>query len=219
MKFNLSIKCVLVGDSKVGKSSILSRYMYNTFFLNSMSTIGVDFGAKKINIKYGRDDYNIKLNIWDTTGDKLYRSIVESYYMNASYILLVFDINNRISFNSVMRLYDDTKDNNNKTTFILVGNKTDVSGYNQLSEKQISSVAKKENISYLLISAKEDNNIHSLFKHVYIDALKEFDKLTYIEKMSCEKFNNIKVKYDPGVYTYKSNSEVDSCWCGFCKIC
>ena len=123
MKFKLAIKCILIGNSEVGKSSILSQYVQDRFILNSTSTIGVDFGTKDININYGSHDYNIKLNIWDTAGDKRYKSIIETYYKNTSYILLVFDVNNRRSFNNVIQLHNSIKQDHKKSKFIFVGNK------------------------------------------------------------------------------------------------
>ena len=220
VKFNISIKCILIGDSEVGKSSILFKYTQDKFFLDSISTIGVDFGTKDINIKYGADDYSIKLCIWDTAGDKRYKSIVETYYKNASYILLVFDVNNRHSFNSVIQLHNSIKPGHKKIEFILVGNKTDISkGYNKVTENEVSKFAKEIDALHILTSAKDNHNIHLLFKYIYTHALKEFNNLTYAKKINCTRFNNMKIKYDSGQYIYKSNCEVDSCWCGFCKIC
>ena len=135
----MTIKCILIGDSEVGKSSILSRYIQNNFLLNSTSTIGVDFGSKEIEINYKTHDYNIKLNIWDTAGDKRYKSIIESYYKNTSYILLVFDVNNRRSFNNVIQLHKSLQQDHQKSKFIFVGNKTDIlNRTNRVMEKELS---------------------------------------------------------------------------------
>jgi len=220
MKFNLTIKCILIGDSEVGKSSILSQYIQDRFLLNSFSTIGVDFGTKEINISYGGDDYSIKLNIWDTAGDKRYKSIIETYYKNTSYILLVFDVNSRASFNNVIRLHNSIRDEYKKSKFIFVGNKTDVKNiHNKVTEREMSELSRETNALAISTSAKENHNIHGLFKCVYTHALSEFDKIPYAKKISCTRFNNIKVRTERSSYVYNSQNEVDSCWCGFCKIC
>ena len=217
MKFYFTIKCILLGDSQVGKSSILTQYIQDRFFLNPTSTIGVDFGIKEMDIKYGANDYNIKFNIWDTAGDNRYKSIVETYYRNTSYILLTFDVNKRCSFNNIVKLYYSIKNDHEKSKFIFVGNKTDLNNNYKVNEKEVSKLAKELDIQYIFISAKECSNVHELFKLVYTDALKEFDKLAYIKKIDCKSFNNIKVRNIPEVYVY--NKEVESCWCGFCKVC
>jgi len=217
MKFYFTIKCILLGDSHVGKSSILSQYIQDRFFLNPTSTIGVDFGIKEMDIKHGNDEYNIKLNIWDTAGDKRYKTIIETYYRNTSYVLLTFDVNNRRSFNNIVKLYYSIKNDHEKSKFIFVGNKTDLNVYYKVSEKEVSELAKKLGIQYIFTSAKESSNIYELFKFVYTDALNEFDKLPYAKKINCKYFNNIKVKNIPEMYVY--NNEVESCWCGLCKIC
>lgn len=216
MKFNMIIKCILIGDSEVGKSSILSQYIQKEFFLDSIATIGVDFGIKEINISRGVDDYNIKLNIWDTSGDRRFKSIVESYYRNTSYVLLVFDVNNRSSFNNVIQLHNSIKDSCMGAKFILVGNKADIDT-NKVTEKEVLDVAKERNALYILTSAKENMNIHALFKCVYTHALSEFEKLPYTTKITCNSFNNIKVGIEPR--PFKQNQEVNSCWCGLCNIC
>ena len=219
MKFKLAIKCILIGNSEVGKSSILSQYVQDRFILNSTSTIGVDFGTKDININYGSHDYNIKLNIWDTAGDKRYKSIIETYYKNTSYILLVFDVNNRRSFNNVIQLHNSIKQDHKKSKFIFVGNKTDIPDRgNRVTEKEVSILSAETGALYILTSAKENHNIRGLFKLVYTHALVEFDKIPYTKKISCSRFNNIKVGTIRSSYIYNKKNEVDSCWCAMCTI-
>ena len=118
--YDLIFKLVLIGDSGVGKTNILSRYIKNEFSIATKSTVGVEFGSKIIK----KEDKTIKLQIWDTAGQERYKSITKSYYKGAKGAFIVYDITNEDSFNNVESWMNEvTKKGKTDMQFLLVGNK------------------------------------------------------------------------------------------------
>lgn len=123
MSYDLIFKTVLIGDSGVGKSNIFLRYVKNYFDAMSKPTVGVEFGSKEMVI----ENSHIKAQIWDTAGQERYRSITKAYYKGAKGALLLFDVTNRDSFNSVDRWIEEIKNESDpKIVLILIGNKVDL---------------------------------------------------------------------------------------------
>ena len=114
------IKIVLVGDSGVGKTNILSRFKSNTFNIESKPTIGVEFASKSVKIK----DKKVKAQIWDTAGQERYRAITGTYYKGAAGAIIIYDITKKISFNNIEKWFKELKDHlDDKIVILLVGNK------------------------------------------------------------------------------------------------
>jgi small GTP-binding protein len=121
--YDLIFKVVLIGDSGVGKSNILTRYLKDEFSLNTKTTVGVEFGTKQIAV----DDIKIKAQIWDTAGQERYRSITNAYYKGSKGALLVYDITKRNTFENVDRWLEEFKKNcDPDISIILIGNKFDL---------------------------------------------------------------------------------------------
>lgn len=121
--YDLIFKTVIIGDSGVGKSNLLSRYLNNCFSNDSKTTVGVEFGAKKLII----DGKSVKAQIWDTAGQERYRSITSAYYKGAKGGLLVFDITSEDSFISIDKWLKELKNEcDNDIIITLVGNKSDL---------------------------------------------------------------------------------------------
>ena len=120
---DLCFKIILIGDSGVGKTNILTRFTKNTFNNDNKSTIGVEFGTKIINIQ----DHIVKLQIWDTAGQERYKSITVAYYKGSKGAFIVYDVSKKQSFDNVIKWYNDIKKNGEKDlSIILIGNKTDI---------------------------------------------------------------------------------------------
>lgn len=120
---DLCLKIILVGDSGVGKTNILTRFTKNIFNQDNKSTIGVEFGTKIINIQ----DHVVKLQIWDTAGQERYKSITVAYYKGSKGAFIVFDVSKKQTFDNVIKWYNDIKKNGEKElSIILIGNKTDL---------------------------------------------------------------------------------------------
>ena len=149
-----------MGDSGVGKSCIILRYIENNFSTNLMNSIGVDFKLKNIEL----DNKKIKLQIWDTAGQERFRTITTSYYKGAHAILIVFDITDRESFEHVRNwMADIDKFAKEGVLRILVGNKCDLENSRQVRKEEGNEIANKYGIKYIETSAKETTNIEDLF--------------------------------------------------------
>ena len=149
-----------MGDSGVGKSCIIIRYIENNFSNNLMNSIGVDFKLKNIEI----DSKKIKLQIWDTAGQERFKTITTSYYKGAHAILIVFDITDRDSFDHVRNwMVDIDKFAKEGVLRILVGNKCDLEHDRKVRTEEAKEIANKYGIKYIETSAKDTINIDDLF--------------------------------------------------------
>jgi len=132
-QYDYIYKIVLIGDSGVGKSNILSKYLTDTFTFDSKATVGVEFGSKNLEL----DGNKIKMQIWDTAGQERYKSITNAYYKGAKGALLVFDLTKKQTFDSVDKWISDLKTNGDEhITIILVGNKSDLEEQRQVSSEE-----------------------------------------------------------------------------------
>jgi Ras-related protein Rab-11A len=156
-------KIVLIGDSGVGKSNLLSRFCKNEFTLESRSTIGVEFATKTMSA----DEKVIKAQIWDTCGQEQFRSIAKTYYRGAVGALIVFDITKESSFKNVERWYSDIKENAEPNIVImLVGNKCDLSNLREVKTDDATKFAEERNMAYIESSALESTNVDIAFQKV-----------------------------------------------------
>ena len=144
----------------MGKSCIILRYIEDTFSINLMNSIGVDFKLKNIEI----DNKKIKLQIWDTAGQERFRTITTSYYKGAHAIVIVFDITDRDSFDHVkIWMQDIDKFAKQGVMRILVGNKCDLEHQRAVTKEEGNEMALKYGIKYIETSAKDTVNIEELF--------------------------------------------------------
>lgn len=120
---DLSLKIIILGDSSVGKTNILTRYTKNLFSDDSKTTIGVEFGTKILDL----NNHKIKLQIWDTAGQERYKAVTVAYYKGSKGAFIVYDVTNKSSFDNLENWIKDIKKNGDKeTSIIIVGNKTDL---------------------------------------------------------------------------------------------
>ena len=160
------LKLLLLGDSSVGKTSILLKYISNKFDDSSISTVGVDYMDKII-------DYNkfkIKLQIWDTSGEEKFRTITKNFYRNADGLLVVFDLTKKESYDHIKSWLDEAKENNDKLKTILIGNKLDLKDERIVAIDVAKQFAEKNNLKYIETSAKDGTNINESFQAI-IDLL------------------------------------------------
>ena len=126
--YEVMFKVVLIGDMKVGKTNIVSRYIKNEFNKDSMSTIGVEFGSKELVI----EGHNVKVQIWDTAGQEKYKSITNAYYKGAKGAFVVYDITNKNSFDNADNWLNNLRASaDKKCSIILIGNKSDLENKNK----------------------------------------------------------------------------------------
>jgi len=158
LKELIVFKFITVGDSGVGKSCLLQRFIHDEF-TQTETTIGIEFGSKIIHIQD-----NVKLQIWDTAGQEAFRSISRAYYRGAIGALLVFDIGRMDSFQHVQDWYDDVMSYGDKSTkCILVANKIDRESSRQISSRMAQEWAQKNGMMYLETSAKTGVGVADAF--------------------------------------------------------
>ena len=161
INFHYLLKYVIIGDSGVGKSNILLQYINGKFNEDFKATVGVEFGAKNIEIN-GRI---YRIQIWDTAGQENFRSIASAYYKNSICACIVYDITSRNSFNSVQSWIDDcTKQTPRNILLLLIGNKNDLNDKREVQYEEGEEFAKKKNMIFLETSAKTGNNIDKIFE-------------------------------------------------------
>jgi len=153
-------KLVLVGDSGVGKSSVLLRFADDTFADAYLSTVGVDFRFRTV--KVGKD--TVKLQIWDTAGQERFRTITSAYYRGADGIVMIFDVTNMESFNHVNEwLIEVSRYAAEGTSRLLVGNKCDKTAERVISTEKGKALADSLGIPFIETSAKEAINVEQAF--------------------------------------------------------
>ncbi len=167
MSYAYLFKLIMVGDSGVGKSTMLYKLVNNTFRRSSDMTIGVEFGSKLIKI----DDKPIKLHIWDTAGQENFRSITRSYYRDAVGVMLCYDVTNATSFNNISKWLDDIKQITDSCVIILVGTKTDEESKRVVRYKDGEKLAEKNNLLFVETSSKsaDDKSVEQCFKKIADD--------------------------------------------------
>ena len=155
------VRYIIVGDSGVGKTNIIYRFVKGEFQNEMQSTLGVDFLSK--NIK--KNDKIFKLQIWDTNGMEQFRSIRQNYYKNAACALIIYDITDEKSFKSINDWIEECKNNayNENLIIILVGNKTDLSDQRKITEEEGESLGNKYNMRFYESSALTGYNINTIF--------------------------------------------------------
>jgi Ras-related protein Rab-2A len=158
--YDYTLKFIIVGDSSVGKSNIMSEFTDKRFHAQHELTIGVEFATKIVSYK----NTNYKLQIWDTAGQETFQSITRAYYRGTIGCLLVYDITRRDSFESVSRWYADLKQYcEPNITVVLVGNKTDLEQKREVTYDEGKDFAEKHGISFFETSAKTSQNVEACF--------------------------------------------------------
>jgi Ras-related protein Rab-11A len=167
-------KIVIIGDSGIGKSNLLLRYTKNEFLPEFRATVGAEFATKLVIIQ----GINIRVQLWDTSGSEKYKSVANTYYRGAQGALLVFDIVNRSSFESLPKWLSDLRNEiGAEAAILLVGNKADMKEYRDVQYDEAEEFAKKNKLCYIETSALEPLNVDLAFNtvvhEIYALALKD----------------------------------------------
>lgn len=156
-------KIVLIGDSGVGKSNLLSRFTRNEFYLETKSTIGVEFATRSITV----DNKIIKTQIWDTAGQERYRSITKAYYRGAVGALIVYDITKGVTFQNLSKWVTELREHALSNVIImLVGNKCDLKHLREVKSDEGKSFAEKHGLYFIETSALDSTNVDFAFQNV-----------------------------------------------------
>ena len=176
----IDLKILLIGDTSVGKTSILSKYIDDIFEENQISTIGVEYKVKSLIIN-GR---KINLRIWDSSGQERFRSITQSFFRNAEGILYIFDLTEKKTFEGVKQWLIDSESYNLNIKKILVGNKVDLVEKRKVEKEIIDNFVKKIQLKYYEMSAKDGTNIDNVFRELAEMILSGFSEEDLNEKLN-----------------------------------
>ena len=174
-KNNLEYKIITLGDSSVGKTSIINRFINDTFDEELTPTLGIKHTFKTLEI----NNTKVKLSVIDTNGQEKYRSLSVSYFRHADVVLFIFNLNEPLSFNNIQEWINVFNDNNNKKKVILkylIGSKSDLE--QRVEQNLIDEFANNNNMLYMATSAKTNNQINELFQKIGEDILEEEEKKT-----------------------------------------
>uniref|UniRef100_A0A3Q1IRQ5 RAB41, member RAS oncogene family n=1 Tax=Anabas testudineus TaxID=64144 RepID=A0A3Q1IRQ5_ANATE len=193
-------KLVFLGEQSVGKTSLITRFMYDSFDNTYQATIGIDFLSKTMYL----EDRTVRLQLWDTAGQERFRSLIPSYIRDSTIAVVVYDITNLNSFQQTSKWIDDVRTERGSDVIImLVGNKTDLADKRQVSVEAAERKARELNVMYIETSAKAGYNVKQVgldedlhFTYLskimfYIDALMAscvcppFRKINYFGGSSC----------------------------------
>lgn len=166
------VKVVLVGDSGVGKTCIISRFISGTFDANSVTTTGGSFATKEV--KYDSLSKVLALDIWDTAGQERFKSLTKFFYKDANIVILVYDIAVKKSFEQLKEYwYKEVKDNGDKNFVLgIAGNKCDRYEFEEVPEEEAKAFAEQVGAVFYLTSAQDNTGIADLFYEIggkYLD--------------------------------------------------
>ncbi|GMT16404.1 hypothetical protein PFISCL1PPCAC_7701, partial [Pristionchus fissidentatus] len=155
-------KLLIIGDSGVGKSSLLLRFADNVFSKNFIRTIGVDFKIRTVDMEGQR----VKLQIWDTAGQERFRTITSTYYRGTHGVVVVYDVTNGESFGNVKRWLMEIDTNCESVPKILVGNKCESAERRAVLTSDAQRFSESMGIQFLETSAKNNTNVETMFNSV-----------------------------------------------------
>ncbi|KAM4544714.1 ras-related protein Rab-6A isoform X2 [Leuresthes tenuis] len=156
-------KLVFLGEQSVGKTSLITRFMYDSFDNTYQATIGIDFLSKTMYL----EDRTIRLQLWDTAGQERFRSLIPSYIRDSAAAVVVYDITNVNSFQQTTKWIDDVRtERGGDVIIMLVGNKTDLADKRQITTEEGEQRAKEMNVLFIETSAKTGYNVKQLFRRV-----------------------------------------------------
>jgi len=156
-------KLVFLGEQSVGKTSLITRFMYDSFDNTYQATIGIDFLSKTMYL----EDRTVRLQLWDTAGQERFRSLIPSYIRDSSVAVVVYDVTNKKTFENTRKWVDDVRgERGNDVIIVLVGNKTDLNDKREVTTAQGEEEAKKNNLMFIETSAKVGHNVKTLFKRI-----------------------------------------------------
>ena len=179
--YEMMLKIVIIGDSAVGKTNIMSKYINNEFHEDSKATVGVEFGDKFFDV----EGHKIKAQIWDTAGQERYKSITNAYFKGAKGALVVYDITRKVTFNSVDKWIADLRASaDKKVNIILIGNKSDLENNREVTKDEGLEKSKALGVAFMETSASNGDNIDKAFDvmikqvyNIYSSDLKSQDEL------------------------------------------
>ena len=173
MNYDKTCQLLIIGDSSVGKTSLITRYTNGTFKEEYLATVGLDYYSKEEVI----NNKTINIKLWDTAGQERYKSLTQNYFKNAEGVLLTYDITNSESFDNLKEWISSIKKNmEGKDIFIpviIIGNKIDMEDSRETSKEDAEKFAKENNYKYFETSAKTGEGVDDAIRELVIQILKQ----------------------------------------------
>ena len=185
--YDCILKFIIIGESSVGKSNILSQFTDKRYLKSHDLTIGVEFATKIVS----RQKTVYKLQIWDTAGQETFRALVRAYYRGTVGCLLVYDITTRSTFESLVYWLEELRSHVQNVSIALVGNKIDLEANREVSFEEGKEFAEKNNLIFFETSAKTAENIDATFSYLidHINSKIENGELNIAKNKSSVKIN------------------------------
>ncbi|KAI3461815.1 hypothetical protein Pfo_018478 [Paulownia fortunei] len=201
-------KIVVIGDSAVGKSNLLSRFARDEFDHNSKATIGVEFQTQVLEV----DGKEVKAQVWDTAGQERFRAVTSAYYRGAVGALVVYDISRKTTFDSIKRWLDELSTHcDTAVATMLVGNKCDLENIREVSVEEGKSLAEEEGLFFIETSALDSTNVNKAFEIVIREIYEKVSrKILNSDSYKAELSVN-RVSLANGVDLSKQNTSSFSC--------
>ena len=200
------LKLIVLGDTGVGKTNIIKRYITDSFDTDSKSTVGVEFFTKTFKV----NDDIVKLEIWDTAGQERYKSITSAYYKGSRGAFLVYDITRSPSFDDIEKWIIEIKEKvRGSLKMMIIGNKLDLTNQRQVEINAALEKAQKLNVPLMETSALDSTNIQKAFELLLKEMYKEFKKEKEIEKKEQNRIEGVKLETD----TKQKNDKIQKGCC------
>ena len=181
--YDQKIKIMVIGESLVGKTALITKYTKNTFGGAYLTTVGIDFQDKFLNIN-GKE---IKIELWDTAGQERFRNIAKNYFQSSDGFLLVYDLTKKSSFEKLDFWNEQINLNAPKETkYILVGNKKDLENQREVQIEEGEDFAKKNNIKFFETSAKDGTNVINVFETLAKEIVNDVEQINTRSKRSSQ---------------------------------
>jgi len=200
---SIIFKIITLGESGVGKTSILRRFLYKLFDSNSLSTIGLSFAFKDIILK---NKEKVQLKLIDTGGQEKYRALAKSYFKNAEGVFFVYSIDNELSFENIkdwINLFNENRNVKEGIPQFLVETKNDLERV--VDEEKSKLFAKENNLQWISTSSKDNINIEKLFEDIAESMYNEYKKKTNLTQKNIHIKNEKKKKNNYFLFIYKKN--------------
>ena len=202
---SIIFKIITLGESGVGKTSILRRFLYKLFDSNSLSTIGLSFAFKDIILK---NKEKVQLKLIDTGGQEKYRALAKSYFKNAEGVFFVYSIDNELSFENIkdwINLFNENRNVKEGIPQFLVETKNDLERV--VDEEKSKLFAKENNLQWISTSSKDNINIEKLFEDIAESMYNEYKKKTNLTQKNIHIKNEKKKKGHCCLFTPETNED------------
>nr|XP_033810367.1 ras-related protein Rab-39B-like [Geotrypetes seraphini] len=209
VNWHYQFRLILLGDSTVGKTSLVRRYTEGQFCSSVPSTLGVEYYIRMLQVEPG---VRVKLQIWDTAGQERYRSMTRSFYRNIIGILLVFDKTNRKSFRHVENWYNEVYEYvfSSKVVFMLVGHKSDLEAESVVSRAEAEAMAASLGMAYFETSAQNNSNVDAAFEFLM---QRIYTGLRAEAQPYSEGWEGVKLVYRITKFTSRRKKAIQKCQC------